>query len=332
MPQFYVPVQVKPAELLSGLPAHSNTNRYPHYDNEKQAQAYLNTHQYPAPYYKDAAKGEKEPMVYGPNKDIIQWPSIYGIYRVGVEEPDKLDDMKRNAIPQPFISKEPVGRTMIDPTKILSRTTIIGADPLHPEPVTIYDEPVLGEKLSDEKIRKVLEERSYTLERMYKILERSNPDERQLLDMNNKEHLDIMQRVCGVTQPGESLSEKTLMEVLRQIGNTAGITTVLSSVAIQAEFNAQLEAMPASVPEEERVAIAMSGTLQKFAASVPVSDSPGILKIANNIPDTVHGIVNELAEEQKAETITGHEDPERTDYENPPDTNDLDDMEPDEIM
>lgn len=320
MPQFYVPIHVKPEELYAGKPAHTQpTRKLPHFDSEKQAQAYLNKTQYQTPYYKN--------LTYGPNQETLCWPKIESIYRVEVSESAKLKDMKEWETRMPGISNDYVGRTTLDVSNILSRTTIIGADPLHPEPVTIYDEPGLGEKLSDEKIRQVLEQRNDELKRMYKILERSNPDERPLLDMNNKEHVDIMQRACGVAQPGDSLSEKTSMEVLRQIGDTAGVTTVLSSVAIQAEFNAQLEAMPASVPEEERVAIAMSGTLQKFAASVPVSDSPGIL----NIADKVHGIVNELAEEQKAETITGHEDPERTDYENPLDTNDIEDIEPGEM-
>lgn len=296
MPQFYVPIHVKPEELYAGKPAHTQpTRKLPHFDSEKQAQAYLNKTQYQTPYYKN--------LTYGPNQETLCWPKTESIYRVEVSEPAKLKDMKEWETRMPGISNDYVGRTTLDVSNILSRKTTIYADALHTEPLELHDTPGLGERLSDEKIQQAIEQRGDDLERMYKILERSSSEEREKLDMNNPEHSDILKRVCVHNEPEGSLADRAVLIAQRKIGEVADINTVLSSSAIEAEFNARLEALPPTTPEGERIAIAMSGTLQKFAASISAKGALAINSLFNNID----GIINEAEASIDSQNISRHE-------------------------
>lgn len=307
MPTFYVPARIKGVNAYHGhMPQSMPTVSLPHFGRQEEAEAYLRTQNYQDPYYGDAQKGGIEPMTYGPNQDTLTWPKMEAIYYVEIQNQRKLEALelsKPDKLNYPGISQFAVGKTSLDPSNILYRQTTIGADALHKDPRVVYEEAKLGQRLSDREIAQLYQQRCEDLDRLHKILERSLPKERESLDMSNPEHMGIIRKICMREQQGENLAERTLTQVQRDIAAQSGVRTVLSLTAVEQEFKARMEALPPETAEAERVAIAMTETLQKFAATVPTRDAAAVQNVSNN----VRGIVNNLEAEQDGIEISKHE-------------------------
>lgn len=84
--------------------------------------------------------------------------------------------------------------------------------------------------------------------------------------------------------------------VLREIGEQVGVRTALeiSAGKIEAEFAAQLANTSPEAPAEERVAVAMEGTLRKFASAVPSRDAGVMHGLAEKVSGVIHDMAKEL--------------------------------------
>ena len=194
MPQFYVPTFPEQAAAAHGLMPHvGSTVRRPHCNSEKEAQGFLNGHNPALAYY--GVENTDKPMTFGPNgQSRLEWPRIEAIYRVEVLGEEKLREMKDWERTYPGIGT--FGRLRLDPSTILSRTTTIYPDALHEKPWVASDEPHLGEHIKDQHIAEQMMQRGADLQRMYHILERSGEKERESLNLENPEHMDIMKKLC----------------------------------------------------------------------------------------------------------------------------------------
>jgi hypothetical protein len=244
-----------------------------------------------------------KPMTFGPNgQSRLEWPRIEAIYRVEILEEEKLREMKDWERTYPGIGT--FGRLRLDPSTILSRTTTIYPDALHEKPWVASDEPHLGEHIKDQHIAEQMMQRGADLQRMYHILERSGEKERESLNLENPEHLDIMKKLCVYKDKdlSGSLEDRTMTLVLRQIGEQVGVRTALeiSAGRIEAEFAEQLNNTDPDTPAAERVAVAMSGTLNKFAAQVPQRDAVALTKISAQIKGVVHDMAQEIGLQEQA--------------------------------
>lgn len=302
MPQFYVPTFPEQAAAAHGLMPHVGSQiRRPHCNSEKEAQGFLNGHNPALAYY--GVENTDKPMTFGPNgQSRLEWPRIEAIYRVEVLEEDKLREMKDWERTYPGIGT--FGRLRLDPSTILSRTTTIYPDALHEKPWVASDEPHLGEHIKDQHIAEQMMQRGADLQRMYHILERSGEKERESLNLENPEHLDIMKKLCVYKDKdlSGSLEDRTMTLVLRQIGEQVGVRTALeiSAGRIEAEFAEQLNNTDPDTPAAERVAVAMSGTLNKFAAQVPQRDAVALTKISAQIKGVVHDMAQEIGLQEQA--------------------------------
>lgn len=308
MPQFYVPANGNAAQIAHGLMPHTAPNvLQPHFEREKEAKAYL-TQPFRTPYYGDpqCQSTPKEPLTFGPKQTVLAWPAVTFVYRVEVEDQEKLHHMQ-------LCKKTHAGigvsqNTTLDPSSVLSVTAAFSKDPLHKEWDAPAVEPRLGEQINLQHVTDQLLQRGADLQRLYHILERSGPREREELDLDNPEHADIIHKLCVYNKEEKlrgSLEERAMQTVLRQLGENIGVRTAieLSKSQIEAEFNARLEAQPPETPPAERVAVAMEGTLQKFSAQVPTRDAETFTQVAAQ----VRGTINNLAEEIKSERISEFE-------------------------
>lgn len=296
MPQFYVPTFPEHASAAHGLMPHVGSQVYrPHCHTEKEAQGFLNGSKPKLAYY--GIENTDKPLTFGPNgKYQLEWPRIESIYRVEVQDPAKLEQMKDWE--RTYNGIGTFGRLKLDPSAVLSRTTTIYPDALHEKHWIVRDEPRLGEHIKDEHIAEQLLQRGADLQRMYRILEHS--EERDELDMQNKDHREIMQKLCVYRSKGElsgTLEERAMTMVLRELGEQIGVHTALelSAGKIEAEFAAQLASTSPEAPAEERVAIAMEGTLRKFASSLTISSRDA--GVMNGLAEKIGGVVHDMAKE-----------------------------------
>lgn len=301
MSQYYVPAIPSANDVVQGrMPHTAPLKKYPHFDREKQAQAYVN--QNPGRSIFQGKDGNQVPMRYGPKDKTLMWPKVEMIYRVEVERPDKLQALQESEKTYSGLGK--AGETTLDPSHVLSRGVTIYTDDLHKTPYTPpHDEPVIDKHINNDHIIKEMRQRGEDLQRMYDILARSSPAERRMLDMENPEHEKMMRDVCVHTPAKDSLEDKTLLMVQRQIAERTGIQTVLSMNAIQAEFASRLESLPPDTPAAERVAIAMEGTLAKFTQTIPAHDRNAVSSVSAN----VRGIIHEAEAEMDSQDISVHE-------------------------
>lgn len=313
MPQFYVPARVRVEKLIGDpenpLMPHSEPLRtFHHYVHENQAQAYLNDQREQTPYYgtsRDAVQsGDTAPMTYGMQHTELRWPKVEAIYCVAVERPEKLELLQNEKYQEKSFGIGVSGRTTLDPATILSRHTTIYPDALHEKWEDSF-EASLGQHLEDKHIAEQMVQRGEDLQRMYHILERSGEKEREALNLDDKDHLDIMKKLCVYDKRKAltgSLEDRTMTLVLRQIGEQVGVRTALeiSAGRIEAEFAEQLNKTNPDAPAEERVAVAMSGTLNKFAAQVPQRDAVALTKISERIKGVVHNMAKEIGLQEQA--------------------------------
>ncbi|MBQ8806105.1 MAG: hypothetical protein IJZ68_06430 [Bacteroidaceae bacterium] len=305
MAQFYVPMSLNAKQtrnLAFGLMPHTAPlEAQPHFESHDDAVDYLSSHAAQSPYYGDTKQGEsKEGMpaiTYGPKHDALSWPAVELIYAVDIQSEEKLREIRAHD-----------GETTLDPSSVKSINVHFSHDALHKEWDPPEIKPKLGEQIQMQHITDQLLQRGTDLQRLYHILERSGPKEREELDMDNPEHADIMRKLCVYDEKKKvagSLEDRTMQMVLRQLGAEIGGRSAieLSKSQIEAEFNARLEALPPETPAAERVAVAMEGTLQKFAAQVPARDAGTFTKVASQ----VKGTINDLAQEVKGDRISEFE-------------------------
>lgn len=306
MPQFYVPTFPEQASAAHGLMPHTGSRvRHPHCDTEKQAQGWLNGHNPQLAYY--GIENTDKPLTFGPGgQSRVEWPRIEAIYRVEVQDPERLAYMEDHQ--RTYFGLGTFKQLSLDPSAVLSRTTTIYPDALHDKPWIATDEPHLGEHLKDEHIAEQLMQRGTDLQRLYHILERSGPKEREDLNLEDRDHREVMQKLCVYRSKGElsgNLEDRAMTMVLREIGEQVGVRTALeiSAGRIEAEFAAQLASTSPEAPAEERVAVAMEGTLRKFAANVPSRDAGFMHSLAEKVGGVIHDMAKELnvQERQSAE-------------------------------
>lgn len=309
MNQFYVPAIPKGYEAAQEKLSHTSPLvKHPHFEHKDQATDWLNSD--PGQSIFRGEKNNLDPIKYGPNGDTLMWPKVTELYCVEIERDDKLQELqqKDNQQAYPGLANNKIGCITLDPSAVLSRITTIHTDVLHEKEWEVADEPRLGEHIKDEHIRQQMLQRCADLQRLYHILERSDEKEREELDLSNREHADIMKRLCVRKEQERlqgSLEERAMQVVLRQLGDNIGVRSALelSKSQIEAEFNARLEAQPPETPPAERVAVAMEGTLHKFEAQVPTRDASTFAQVA----EKVQGTINNLAEEVKSERISEFE-------------------------
>lgn len=302
MPQFYVPTFPGQASAAHGKMPHVGDSVYrAHCQTEKEAQGYLNGHNPALAYY--GVENTDKPITFGPGgKDRLEWPRIESIYRVEVNDPEKLRQMKDWERTYPGIGT--FGRLRLDPSNVLSRTTTIYPDALHEKPWVATDEPHLGEHLKDTHIAEQMMQRGADLQRMYHILERSGPKEREEFHKDDPSHAEIMQKLCVYKSKNDltgPLEDRAMTLVLRELGEQIGVRTALeiSKGRIEAEFAAQLENTDPETPAAERVAVAMQGTLNKFASMVPSRDAGAFTRVAAQVKGTIHDMAQEVGVQEQ---------------------------------
>ncbi len=302
MAQFYVPMSLDAKQirdLAFGLMPHTAPLKaQPHFESHDDAVEYLRSNAAPSPYYGDTKQGESKEgvpaMTYGKKHDVLSWPAVELIYAVDIQSEEKLREIRAND-----------GETTLDPSRVTSINVHFSHDALHKEWDPPEITPTLGEQIQMQHITDQLLQRGTDLQRLYHILDRcSGPKEREELNVDDT----MLQKLCMYDEKKKltgTLEDRTMQMVLRQLGAEIGGRSAieLSKSQIEAEFNARLEALPPETPAAERVAVAMEGTLQKFATQVPARDVGTFTKVASQ----VKGTINNLAQEVKGDRISEFE-------------------------